>query len=159
MNWWLSKLRRLGSDLRAFVLAPTWRKKVALEAAWELLRARIQTLRTTKTYISDLGEIGKEPLIAAPDQVIFAKEIGEIVRRTAKLAPFRAVCLQQAIAVRRMLSRRGIPATVFLGLSTDGKSVGSRNSDRDAHAWVMTGPSVVAGDRDLDRYAIVATFG
>lgn len=159
MNSWLWKLRKLGRNLRAFVRAPWWRKKLALEASWELLRARVQTLRKTKAYIVDLGEIGKKPPDAAPSQIADAQEIGEIVRRTANLAPFRAVCLQQAIAVRRMLYRRNIPSTVYLGLSTDGKTLSSATADRDAHAWVMTGPSVVSGDRDLDRFAVVATFG
>lgn len=158
MNSWLWKIRKLWLNFRAFALAPWRRRKLALEAGWELIRARIQTLRATKTYIADLGEIGKKPTDAAPDQVSQAQEIGEIVRRAANLAPFRAVCLQQAIAVRRMLSRRGIPSTVFLGLSTDGKADTPVGSDRDAHAWVKTGPSVVAGDRELDRFAVVASF-
>jgi len=159
MSSWLWKIRKLWRNLRAFVMAPGWRKKLALEAGWELTRARIQTLRATKTYITDLGEIGKTPPDAAPDQVSQAQEIGEVVRCAANLAPFRAVCLQQAIAVRRMLSRRGIPSTVFLGLSTSGKSEPSNDDGRDAHAWVKTGPCVVSGDNDLDRFAIVATFG
>lgn len=159
MTWWLLRLRRLGRDIRAFAMAPWGRRRLAIEAGWELVRARVQTFRTTKAYISDLGEMGRKPPMAAPEQVKMAQEIGEIVRRAAKIAPFRAVCLQQAIAVRRMLSRRGIPATVFLGLSTDGKTTSSTPGERDAHAWVMTGPKVVSGDNDLDRFAVVASFG
>ncbi|MEM7060699.1 MAG: lasso peptide biosynthesis B2 protein [Pseudomonadota bacterium] len=159
MALWLRKLRRLGRDLRAFITAPWQRRKLALEAGWELIRARFQTLRATKKYIVDLGELGKEPMTAATDQVTEAQEIGEIVRRAAKLAPFRAVCLQQAIAVRRMLNRRDIPSTVYLGLSQGEEDSTAGQADRDAHAWVMAGSSVVAGDRDLHRFAVVATFG
>lgn len=129
-----------------------------MEAGVELTRARIQTLRATKRYISDLGELGKDPDAADSDQVTQAQEIGHMVSIVARATPFRAVCLQQAIAVRRMLSRRGIPAKVYLGLSTDAAQNSVQDS-RDAHAWVQAGPSVVAGDQDLNRFAVVATFG
>lgn len=153
----LRKLRQLRKSLTAFLTAPWPRRRLALEAGYELVRARFQTLRATKTYLADLGEMGKDPADAEPAQVEHAREIGHMVAIVAKVAPFRALCLQQAIAVRRMLHRRDIPAKVYLGLSTSAAT--DPGQSRDAHAWVETGPSVVSGDQDLNRFAVVATFG
>ena len=158
MTLLLRKLRRFRKILKALLTAPWPRRKLAFEAGCELLRARIQTLRATKSYISDLGELGRAPADPDPAQIAMAGEIGHMVAVVAHAVPFRAVCLQQAIAVRRMLRSRNIPAKVYLGLSTTGAESPGKIG-RDAHAWVETGPLIVAGDQDLDRFAVVATFG
>lgn len=131
---------------------------MALEAAWFLALSRIATLGHPSRYTKRLGDMQGTPIAAPPDQVTVAAEIGHVVTITAAAMPFRAVCLQQAMAVRRMLDRRGIPATVHLGLSRDPAKRNSDTSDTAAHAWVVAGDRVVNGDINLDDYVIVGTF-
>lgn len=133
-------------------------RRMALEAGWELLRARLDTVRPASHYTRHFGTLGAEPAEAAPEQELLAAEIGAVVERVAARLPFRALCLQQALATRRMLRRRGVPATVFLGLLRDPAARQGGGADDRAHAWVQSGSRVVSGDRDLDRFAVVGAF-
>lgn len=140
-------------DLSAFARAPWRRRALALEAVWELLRARIDTARPATHYTRHLGDLKGKAVAPDPDQVARAAEIGHMVARVAPWMPVRAVCLQQALAVRRMLRRRGLPAVVHLGLAR-----APRDGQREAHAWVKAGSTVISGDVDLDRFVVVGEF-
>ena len=48
-----------------------------------------------------------------------AQSIGWAVRAVARLTPWESACLVQAMAAKRMLRRRGIPSTLYLGLARD----------------------------------------
>ena len=87
-----------------------------------------------------------------------AEEIGHVVEIVGRCMPFRALCLQQAIAVRRMLDRRGIPAMVYLGIARDRADRAQAELGRAAHAWVTVGSRVISGEGVLEKYAIVARF-
>ncbi|MEM0991092.1 MAG: lasso peptide biosynthesis B2 protein [Pseudomonadota bacterium] len=144
-------------ERRGFWRASLRRKLLAFEALWELTRARLDTMRPAAHYTRALGAQGTEAPEASRAQRATGYEVGHVVGRVADVVPFRAVCLQQAIAVSRMLRRRQVPATVYLGLSLsadDGKVAGKR----DAHAWVKTGHHVIAGRTDVNRFAVVGTF-
>ena len=155
-------IRRLEGAFAAFLRAPARRKALALEATAELARARVMTLLPARIYTADFGTIaaaGAASDESATDEAERAAEIGRMVEVVARAMPFRARCLQQAIAVRRMLRRRDLRATVLLGVSR-------RAADRDtpglgtaAHAWVTVGARVINGDGDLANYTVVARFG
>ena len=146
--------------LLSFFRIPLRLQWLALEAGWQLVRARIDTLGPASSYTRHLGEMAREAdepsPHATPEQETTAVEIGAVVARAAPWMPFRALCLQQALATRRMLRRRDVPAVVYLGLAVD---PADRTSSQDpAHAWVQTGQLIVNGDGDLERFAVVGTF-
>ncbi len=150
---------KLARRVDAFVRAPAARKGLALEAAWELLRARILTLRPATVYSPALGTLVEtEPPPGPVTGRAAAEEIGHVVEVVGRCLPFRALCLQQVIAVRRMLTRRGIPAMVYLGVARDRADRAQADLGRAAHAWVTVGSRVVSGEGVLEKYAIVARF-
>ena len=67
----------------------------------------------------------------------------------ARRAPWRSECLEQAIAAKAMLRRRGIGSTLYLGMGRDPVA---------AHAWLRVGDTNVTGGRDVARYTVVASF-
>ena len=67
----------------------------------------------------------------------------------ARRVPWRSECLEQAIAAKAMLRRRGIASTLYLGMARDPVM---------AHAWLRVGDLNVTGGRDVARYAVVASF-
>ena len=107
----------VGRGIASFLRAPGRRQALALEAAGELARARLITLLPARIYTRDFGSMNAAPDAAAaaacPEA---ASEIGRMVEAVARAMPFRALCLQQAVAARRMLRRRGVRATVYLGV-------------------------------------------
>ena len=149
---------RLGRSINAFLRAPAARRRLALEAGWELVRARIDTLRPARHYTARLGVLNASAVEADPAQIALAEEIGHVVMVAAKFMPFRAKCLQQVLACRRMLNRRGVPATVYLGLSEENGAPVGPEAVRSAHAWIASGGRIVNGDHELDRYVVVGAF-
>jgi len=78
------------------------------------------------------GEAG-EAIVSA------ACQIGWAIRAVAPSMPFKALCLQQALAAHAMLRRRGIAAPVHFGVVRD-------EPDRfEAHAWLEVAGVEVTG--------------
>ncbi len=149
----------LGRAIASFLRAPGRRQALALEAAGELARARLITLLPARIYTRDFGSMngasGAAAVGACPEA---ACEIGRMVETVARAMPFRALCLQQAVAARRMLRRRGVRATVYLGVKRTAAAPDKVVRGSVAHAWVEVGSQVVNGDGSLGDYAIVARF-
>ena len=73
------------------------------------------------------------------------------VRAAAARAPFRAVCLQQALALQAMLRRRGIDARLHYGALND------PDAELRAHVWVSLDGRVLIGEWDDGSFACLLT--
>lgn len=153
---WPDRIRRI----RRVLLAEVYPRRLVAEAVFELARARLRTLGPARAFTDDFGALIRidRPAhpVAAADRLEAAR-LGRLVEAAGRSLPFRARCLQQSIALRRMLARRGIPAIVHLGVARD--HADRVRPDEAAHAWVAVGPQIVSGGGALDRYATVARFG
>lgn len=76
---------------------------------------------------------------------------------TARLfTPWDSNCLAQTLSGARMLQRRGIASTTYLGVAAaDPRGLGPHLS---AHAWLRAGEDIILGDGRLDDYVSVASF-
>lgn len=70
----------------------------------------------------------------------------------AGAVPWRAVCLQQGLALQWMLRRRGIDAVLHYGLAKE------KGAKLEAHAWVSVGDNLVIGGEIASKFRCVATF-
>lgn len=152
---WTAQLVRAAKAFARNGWAKRW---LALEAGGELLRARVMTLAPTRVYGRTFGKAGEPTSAVTAEQEQEATDIGRMVERVARVAPFKAVCLQQAIATQKMLRRRRIEASINFGLKHSQYHDASDGSERAAHAWVIAGQTVVNGDVDLDQYVVVGRF-
>ncbi|MEM7188660.1 MAG: lasso peptide biosynthesis B2 protein [Pseudomonadota bacterium] len=150
---------RVTANLSAFFAAPPHRRKLAIEAAWFLTLARIDTLTPAPRYLAKLGTPAKDATDPGltTQQLDQAAEIGQVIEKVADFLPFRALCLQQVLAGRRMLRRRGIPATIHLGLSMGSTDL-QQFDDRSAHAWMTAGGKVINGDGALEKFAVLQCY-
>ncbi|WP_169086953.1 lasso peptide biosynthesis B2 protein [Paenibacillus sp. PL91] len=66
--------------------------------------------------------------------------------------PWDSKCLARALAGMKMLERRGISSTLYLGTAKDeaGKLI--------AHAWLRSGSLYVTGAEEMDRFAVTGIF-
>jgi hypothetical protein len=87
------------------------------------------------------------PAMTGPD--LASRRVAWAIGAAARRAPWRSECLEQAIAAKAMLRRRGIASTLYLGMARDPVT---------AHAWLRVGDLNVTGGRDVDRYTVVASF-
>jgi hypothetical protein len=82
-----------------------------------------------------------------------ANDVSRAIARAAHYVPFRAACLQQAFAALLMLRRRGLAATVRLGVARADAA-----ADLKAHAWSQCGSVPVTGVNAAGDYVPVAAF-
>ena len=88
------------------------------------------------------------------EQDAIAEQVGEAVRRASKNVPYKAVCIQQAVAAKIMLARRGIPSVMHFGVGrTDDEHEKMR-----AHAWLATANVEVTGYPLDDGLTEIAYF-
>jgi hypothetical protein len=136
-----------------FLALPPVERRRTLEAALYLLAVRLvfgllPLPRALRYFGIAEGKTGSGR-VAAPE----AREVSFAIARAARHVPFRAVCLQQAFAALLMLRRRGLAATVHLGLARqDG------TGDLAAHAWSRCGEVPVTGVGAARGFVSVAAF-
>jgi hypothetical protein len=85
-----------------------------------------------------------------------AAGFGRLTATVARAVPWRAMCLEQALAVAILLRAARLPARACLGLRREDDGVPT--SLLQAHAWVEVGTTVVAGGPNHVDYTTVAVF-
>jgi hypothetical protein len=96
---------------------------------------------------------GQTPEHDRPETLAEAALIGNAVRTAAAGLPGPSTCLAQALAAGLLLRRRGIDATLYLGVARNA----TERDGFEAHAWLRSGPLVLTGAENA-RYAAVASY-
>lgn len=138
--------RRLTARLwTAAVMGPR-NQVLAIEAVAGLAMARLALAR--KSFAAVAAGVGQ---LLAPDdprarlpppsqaQRKVIRRVRWAVTATAPHLPFRAKCLQQALAARHMLHRRGIDSVMHFGTMRQGEALG------EGHVWLEVGGVPVIG--------------
>ena len=79
-----------------------------------------------------------------------AARIARIVGKVCDKTPWESKCLVRALAAQRLLCRRGLSSTLYLGCGMEEGKMG-------AHAWLRFGEMYVTGG-DGGGYTTVARF-
>jgi hypothetical protein len=74
------------------------------------------------------------------------------LRRAVQVVPFRAVCLQQAVAASLMLRRLDLPVEVHFGVAIQS---GGRLT---AHAWSVSRGRILTGESGVGENVRIAVF-
>jgi hypothetical protein len=80
------------------------------------------------------------------------REITQMINLASNYTFWESECLVKAFAARKMLERRGLSSTLYLGTrrNEDGKL--------EAHAWLRSGPFYITGSEGMERFTVIATF-
>lgn len=97
------------------------------------------------------GEEGRESAEEESKAVyIYVASISRIVNRICNKTSWESKCLVRALTAQKLLKRKGIHSTLYLGCGLkDGKMV--------AHAWLRVGKMYVTGG-DGSEYSVVDKF-
>ena len=79
---------------------------------------------------------------ALPDTANEAQRLAQHIDRAAARLPFPTLCLPRAIALSRLLLRRGIPHQLVIAA----RPASQRSGTDDLHAWVEAGGHIVLGE-------------
>lgn len=127
---------------------------LAAEAAGELARAstllRVRGQLPQELALAETTYSGAFSLLDGEADLQRAGEVGWHVRAVAARLPWRPTCLRQAVAVERMLRRRGIQCLVHLGVQGV--------NTPEPHAWVTVGGTPVVGGVGLERYTMIVSL-
>jgi hypothetical protein len=76
----------------------------------------------------------------------------DAVERLGRRMPWNSKCLDQALAIQRMLSRRGLSTTTYYGMIRD------ESGKWTAHAWVRCGNVWAIGYHPHREYTVVGCY-
>lgn len=141
--------------LKAFAAWPMKRKWLYAEAFVLLGWARILKLFPFANVVPKLGarmlETPFESIGAADEQTI--RSVSQAVRSMSRYTWWESMCLVQAIAALKMLERRGVSSTLYLGTGKD------LSGQMIAHAWLRSGKIYLTGYEQMQHFTVVALFG
>ncbi|OIK09384.1 stage V sporulation protein S [Bacillus sp. MUM 116] len=140
-------------NLRLFLTLDGKSIMMILEAYILLGWARIQKLKDFSKVSPLLGEkLSETTFTFNADDHKIAKKISQSIHLISKYTFWESQCLVKAMAAMKMLEKRKVESTLYLGTAKDedGKLI--------AHAWLRTGPYFVTGSEGMEKFTVVATF-
>jgi hypothetical protein len=120
-----------------------------LESVLALAAARLLVLLVPfRVYSHAIGRDAESaPETRAPGEL---HRLSGAIESVSRHVPWRSKCLEQALAAKALLRRRGISNTLYVAVA--------RDVALEAHAWVRSGNVYVTGQAEFDRYTVVARF-
>jgi hypothetical protein len=146
----------LTDDLRKLFLRSWFERGLFLEAYVLLGVMRVAILVLPFRKIASLLGLtqGSAPSEASLNVFPCTEKIGWAIRAAAARTPWQSACLVQALSGMVMLIRRGIDATLYLGVAKHENNTETLS----AHAWLSCGNTVLTGDGGLERYSTLSSF-
>jgi len=140
--------------VRIFLLLSMNFKLLLIEAFFLLGWARILKSMSFSKVAPSLGEYMNETSLNLDEsKKHLLKNVSEAVNLMSRYTFWESMCLVKAIAAMKMLERRHIESTLYLGTAKDktGKLI--------AHAWLRSGPFYITGAEVMDQFVVVSKFG
>ncbi|NYE03842.1 hypothetical protein F4694_000561 [Bacillus niacini] len=144
---------KLLKRIKSFLFINNTTKLLFLEAYLFLAWARFIKSKKFSKVASFLGtQMGETTLSLDKANYKVLRDISQSVHIMSKYTFWESMCLVRAIAAMKMLERRNIESTIYLGTAKDeaGKLI--------AHAWTRSGPFYITGAEEMDRFVIVSKF-
>lgn len=116
--------------------------------AWGRLSKSIPFSKTAPTLGAHMAET---PIDISVDKKLM-HQVSLAVNVMSKYTFWESECLVKAIAAMKMLERRGIGSTLYLGTAKD------ENGRLIAHAWVRSGRYFITGTEGMEKFTVVGTF-
>lgn len=85
-------------------------------------------------------------------ETIVTKQIRYTIDIISQYTFWESKCFVKAIAGMKMLERRKIDSTLYLGTAK------SEDGDMVAHAWLRSGNIIITGRENMNRFTVVSYF-
>jgi hypothetical protein len=135
-------------------ISMSWKKKnLLLESIFYLGLARLLKCLPFSKVVPILGNHMEETTFKLTHSNIETLvEISAAIHIMSQYTVWESQCLVKAIAGMKMLEKRGIESTLYLGTAKNkhGKLV--------AHAWLRSGPFYIFGGEGIERFTVVSKF-
>lgn len=150
----MSNSLRLNRILRKFVNLNWQDKALAIEAYFLSGIIRLSILAIPfKRLRNHLGVHNVEsPYQISSGEYEAVKKVSWAIKRVYRYTPWESKCLVQAMTAQKMLERRNICSTIYLGVNRDDSNTMT------AHAWLRCGEIIVTGGYGKLMYKGVTKF-
>ena len=139
--------------LRVFLLLNMETKLLFLEAFIFLGWARVLKSITFSKVAPSLGDYMNETSVAQIQQhEDTLKEVSEAISIMSRYTFWESQCLVKAIAGMKMLQKRDIESTLYLGTAKD------NSGELIAHAWLRSGSFYGTGSEGMEKFTVVGSF-
>lgn len=123
------------------------------EAFWRLMLVRIQLLFPFAKIAPKLGVQSQESSTVSNDTDIpRIRQVTQAIRVISRYTPWKSTCMVRAVAGLKMLEKRGIESTLYMGVARD------QQGQMIAHAWLRSGAQYVSGDEVMQNFVVVKKF-
>lgn len=128
-------------------------RNLLIEAYIFLALARVSKSLPFSRVSPFLGsKMSETSLEIEPQNVKVVKQISHAIHIMSKYTFWESQCLIKAIACMKMLERRQIESTLYLGTAKDPYGV------MIAHAWLRSGPFYLTGAKEMNKFVVVYKF-
>lgn len=118
--------------------------------AWARLLILVPSRRIGRLLGKAMQETAHEPL--SPENERKARGVRDAIAAASRHTFWESKCLARAVAGQRMLKRRGIGSTLYLGTGR------GEDGGLAAHAWLRAGTCYVTGSEEMRRFTAVSMF-
>ena len=124
----------------------TW---LVMEAAWTSSYVRFALVVLPFRRVRRWLGTPQDPSTPVPQtaNVQLVRDVQRAVRLCDRYLPWTN-CYSLALTAKMMLARRDVATTLFIGVRRDDQRKLA------AHAWLMNGDTIVAGEGDLTAFAV-----
>jgi hypothetical protein len=141
------------NKIKAFISLDTKTMLLLVEAYLYLGWARILISLPFARVAPSLGVTMQETSSTLLDQNrIVLKNISHAIDIMSQRTVWESKCLVKAIAGLKMLARRGIESTLYLGTARDD------SAKMIAHAWLRSGSFYITGKQGMEKFTVVGKF-
>lgn len=141
-------------QVKAFLACSPARRHLLLEAMYCLAWANVYNRLPFSKVARSLGnQMDETSMDQQPLMIPLLMQIAQAVETASKHTWWDTKCLVRAIAAMKMLERRRIECTLYLGTAvapSSGKLI--------AHAWLRSGSIYVTGSENMEGFTVVRTF-
>jgi len=92
------------------------------------------------------------PAEVSPEQIVVANRVAWAVQIAGRRLPWHSRCLVRAVTAKRMLQRRGLSSTLYLG------ALRKNQTEVGTHAWLRFGDCLLVGGHAASDHTVLATF-
>jgi len=142
----VASMKAAGRVTRLFTL-PAADRRLLFRAYWTLASA---SLRVALLPFPRAIAFGATPLGSGQ---LPPGDVGWAVAAAARRLPLRTKCIEQGVAVQRLLRQSGHPAVLHYGVRDGGQA-----GPLQAHVWVTLDDRPVVGGEEASGFRQVATF-
>jgi hypothetical protein len=149
----LERDRNLMNKLRILLTLGWTTKRLLLEAFLYLAWARyLKSIPFSKVAPSLGNQMQETSFTHDPSNKMMLSSISSAIHIASRYTFWESQCLVKAIAAMKMLEKRQIGSTLYLGTAKE------ETGALIAHAWLRSGSYYVSGSEGMEKFTVIAKF-